>query len=210
MSANYNVRADVIDIQQDNPRKEDIFLVDTNVWYWQTYTQASILSTPYNQYQIQQYPSYLNKALSANSLLLYCGLSLIELVHNIERSEREISIQQGNIPSQTKPKEYRHNYPQERANVVSEIQLACSQVKSIAAEIKILIESQVINSALNRLQTQLLDGYDLLILEAMKRENINSIITDDGDYITVPNIKVFTANRNVIIAARNQGKLIVR
>ena len=210
MSANYNVRADVIDIQQDNPLKEDIFLVDTNVWYWQTYTQASILSTPYNQYQIQQYPSYLNKSLSVNALLSYCGLSLMELVHNIERSERKISIQQGNISGQTKPKEYRHNYPQERANVVSEIQLACSQVKSIAAEIKISIESQVIDSALNRLQTQLLDGYDLLILEAMKRENINSIITDDGDYITVPNIKVFTANRNVIIAARNQGKLIVR
>ena len=210
MPANYTVRADVIDIQQDNPRKEDIFLVDTNVWYWQTYTQASILSKPYNQYQTQQYPSYLNKALSANALLSYCGLSLMELVHNIERSERQVSIGQGAIPNNTKPKEYRHNYPQERANVVSEIQLACSQVRSIAVEVTVSVESLVVNSALNRLQTQLLDGYDLLILEAMKGANINSIITDDGDYVTVPDIKVFTANRNVIIAARNQGKLIVR
>jgi hypothetical protein len=28
--------------------------------------------------------------------------------------------------------------------------------------------------------------------------------------VTVPGIKVFTANRNVITAARNQGKLITR
>ena len=85
-----------------------------------------------------------------------------------------------------------------------------SQVKSFATEINILVNNQVTDSALNRLQTQLLDGYDLLILEAMQRENIDSIITDDGDFITVPGIKVFTANNSVINAARNQGKLIIR
>ena len=90
MSVRYsNIQADVIDIISDNPRQEDIFLVDTNVWYWQTYTKASILSKPWNQYQVQQYPSYLNKALAANSLLSYCGLSLMELVHSVERSEKK-------------------------------------------------------------------------------------------------------------------------
>ena len=128
MSVRYsNIQADVIDIISDNPRQEDIFLVDTNVWYWQTYTKASILSKPWNQYQVQQYPSYLNKALAANSLLSYCGLSLMELVHSVERSEKKISIQQGNISTHLSLKEYRHNYPRARANIVSEIQLVCSQ-----------------------------------------------------------------------------------
>ena len=152
MPINYNVQAEVIDIQTDTPRKEDIFLVDTNVWYWQTYTKASLLSVPYNQYQTQIYPSYINQALCNESLLLYCGLSLVELVHNIERSEREISIKTGTIPNHTKPKEYRHNYPKERANLVSEIQLACSLVKSTAAEIEISIDNKTIDRALNRLQ----------------------------------------------------------
>ncbi len=134
----------------------------------------------------------------------------MELVHSVERSERKISIQQGTINQNVKPKEYRHNYPQERANVISEIQLVCSQVELIATEVKILVDNQITHSALNRLQTQLLDGYDLLIVEAMKLANINSIITDDGDYITVPNIQVFTANNSVINTAQNQGKLIVR
>ncbi|CAD5950853.1 hypothetical protein NO976_02793 [Planktothrix agardhii] len=33
---------------------------------------------------------------------------------------------------------------------------------------------------------------------------------DDGDYVTVPTIRVFTANNNVISAARHQGKLVTR
>ena len=44
----------------------------------------------------------------------------------------------------------------------------------------------------------------------MKNNNIEKIITDDGDYLTVPDIQVFTANRNVINAARSQGKLVTR
>jgi hypothetical protein len=36
------------------------------------------------------------------------------------------------------------------------------------------------------------------------------LITDDGDFATVPGIQVFTANRNVINAARSQGKLQTR
>ena len=105
---------------------------------------------------------------------------------------------------------YGKRYPIERVNVISEIQLACSQIKAIAAEIEVAIDRNTINRALNRLQTQLLDGYNLLILEAMQKAQINSIITDDGDYVTVSNIKVFTANKSVIAAAKNQSKLITR
>lgn len=36
MAINYNVQADVIDIQRDQPQKTDTFLVDSNVWYWLT------------------------------------------------------------------------------------------------------------------------------------------------------------------------------
>ncbi|MEA5577670.1 hypothetical protein [Anabaena sp. UHCC 0451] len=55
-----------------------------------------------------------------------------------------------------------------------------------------------------------LDGYDLFILESMGQESIDKIITDDGDFVTVPGIQVFTANPRAIAAANNQGKLIRR
>ncbi|MBD2773542.1 hypothetical protein [Iningainema tapete] len=42
------------------------------------------------------------------------------------------------------------------------------------------------------------------------KAGIVKIITDDGDYVTVPGIKVFTANIGAIAAAGSQGKLRVR
>jgi predicted nucleic acid-binding protein len=201
MTVNYTVQAEVVDIRSDSPNNDDIFLVDTNVWYWYTYTNASISS---RSYQITEYPSYVAKAISVDSLLLYCGLSLAELAHNIEQTERQI------FSSTIKPKEYRHNYPVERAKVVAEVETAWRQVISIAACTEILINEAKTNVALTRFQTQLLDGYDLLILEAMDKASVKQIITDDGDYVTVPGIRVFTANVGAISAARSQGKLLVR
>ncbi|TBR57265.1 hypothetical protein B4U84_14625 [Westiellopsis prolifica IICB1] len=72
------------------------------------------------------------------------------------------------------------------------------------------LHSSASNAALTRFQTQLLDGYDLLILEAMDKAGVTQIITDDGDYVTVPGIKVFTANNGAIAAAKSQGKLLVK
>ena len=201
MAVNYTVQAEVVDIQSDTPKQDDIFLVDTNVWYWLTYTKAS---TSAQAYQITAYPSYLAKAISAQALLLYCGLSLAELAHNIEQTERKI------FSTTLKPKEYRHNNPVQRSNVVAEVEAAWNQVTSIAASTDITVDETTTNASLARFQTQPLDGYDLLILEAMAQAGTVKVITDDGDYVTVPGIQVFSANYNVITAARNQGKLLTR
>lgn len=205
MPINYNVQAEVIDLRSDAPQEDDMFLVDTNVWYWLTYTQASTNAVPY---QIADYPYYIAKALTTKCLLSYCGLSLAELAHNIEQTEKKIFNSRLSI--NLKSKEYRHNDPSERAKIVSEIEIAWSQVTSIAVSTDIIINESSTNAALNRLKTQILDGYDLMILEAMDKAGINQVITDDGDYVTVPGIKVFTANQNAIATARNQGKLITR
>jgi hypothetical protein len=44
----------------------------------------------------------------------------------------------------------------------------------------------------------------------MDKAGVTQIITDDGDYVTVPGIKVFTANSGAIAAAKSQGKLLIR
>ncbi|MEG4629800.1 hypothetical protein QUB56_09275 [Microcoleus sp. AR_TQ3_B6] len=201
MAVQYAVKAEVVNIQFDTPQKDDIFLVDTNVWYWLTYTQAS---TSAKSYQIKDYPAYLGKIIPDQERLLYCGLSLAELAHTIEQAERKI------FSTTITPKDYRHNEPTERANVVAEVITAWGQVTSMAGPTDVTIDETTTKESLTRFQTQLLDGYDLLILEAMDKAGVVQVITDDGDYVTVPGIKVFTANLNVITAARNQGKLITR
>ena len=46
MAVNYNIQANVVDIRKDLPKSNDVFLVDTNVWYWITYTRASQSGQP--------------------------------------------------------------------------------------------------------------------------------------------------------------------
>jgi hypothetical protein len=207
MAINLIIQADVIDIKNDSPRKSDIFLVDTNVWLWQTYTNASAIA---QAYQLNNYPNYLAQALEIEATLSYSVLTLAELASVIERIELDIYNRNNGLS--LKIKEYRHNYHTERANVVAEVQSAWSQVEAIAASADLQINDAIAKSALTRFQTQAVDGYDLLILEAISRAGAGQIrvITDDMDYATVPDIQVFTSNRNVIQAASQQGKLLRR
>ena len=203
MTVNYQVQADVIDIQSDVPRSSDAFLVDSNVWFWMTYSGAGLG----NDRQTKVYPPYVKCARGEKSKLLRCGLSMAELTHIIERTEYEIFVQ--THPGE-KPKEFRHNYAAERKGVVTDVQNAWLLVKSMASPLDISIDDPTTDTALARVQTQLLDGYDLFIVEAMARANVPQVLTDDGDYCTIPGIQVFTANRNVIVAAKSQGRLVKR
>lgn len=190
----------------DRPVRGDLFLVDTNVWYWMTYTRASLRTMPPAQYQIDYYPTYMNAALNAGAELFQSHLSLAELTHQIEKAEQEIYQK---TASSISPKEYRHNLA-ERSRVVSEIHAAWSQITNLAKPLVVTLDTSMANAALIRLKTEKVDGYDLFILETMKNHNVMQIITDDGDFSTVQGIQVFTANHNVIRAARKQGKLVNR
>jgi predicted nucleic acid-binding protein len=213
MAVNYTVQAQVVDIRSDTPRPEDSFLVDTNVWYWMTYTQASQSARPPAKYQISDYPSYTTSALGAGSKIFHSGLSLSELAHLIERSEYEIftKISPAIFPNPSRfDKNFRHACVNERIQVVSEIQAAWAQVSGLAELLSLTIDTRAVNAALARLRTEKVDGYDLFMLESMKSNGLAQVITDDGDFVTAPGIQVFTANRNVIQAAKMQSKLIKR
>jgi hypothetical protein len=201
------IKADVIDIQNDIPIKSDIFLVDTNVWLWQSYENAGFTAKPY---QINYYPEYLDKAREQGATLSYSVLTLAELASVIERIERDIYNQNNGLS--LKPKDYRHNYPNERAKIVKEVESVWNQIESIAISADLTINDEVAKAALTRFQSQAVDGYDLLILEAICRAGAEQIqiITDDMDYATVPNIQMFTSNLNVIRSAKAQQKLLRR
>lgn len=203
MAVSYIVRAEVIDVRIDSPNSEDTFLVDTNIWYWITYPAASTSAKPY---QITHYPSYIASAVTSGSKLHYSGLTLAELASLIEKSEQRLSAYSG-----LKPKEYRHNYPAERRKVAQQVERAWGQITTNYAEqLNLTIDAATSSDAFDRFRTQLLDGYDLFLLETMRQQAVTQIITDDGDYVTVPGIQVFTANQNVINAAASQGKLLSR
>ncbi|WP_182200103.1 PIN domain-containing protein [Paraliobacillus salinarum] len=196
----------IIDINNDTPLEQDEFFVDTNVWFWLTYHRANQNG---NKYQLTDYPNYIEAALVLGTKLFRSGLSLSELAHQIEKVEREIYKITTNNKG-LKPKDYRINQS-ERAKVVEEVETSWEQVKTFGRP----LEHEYINEvttdlALNKMGKQALDGYDLFLMEFVERAGINKVISDDKDLASVPNIYLFTANKNLISEAESQGKLIVR
>jgi hypothetical protein len=209
MPPSYAVRADVVDIRQDSPVVHDKFLVDTNVWYWQTYSRASQGNRPPKPYQVTEYPRYLKKALCASSSLNRCELSLAELAYLIETTEFDIFSKAGGRPMIGK-KTFRHDFPAERCSTISEVKSVWGQVQHMASPIGILVDQPLADVALARCDSQQVDVYDSFLLEAMDAAGIGQVITDDGDFCTVPGITVFTANRTTISAAVAHEKLVAR
>src|SRR5258708_6487136 len=177
MPINYAVRADVIDIRADTPQPTDEFLVDTNVWYWLVYTRAAMGSNPPKTRQLTDYPQYVSQALANGSQMKCCGLTLAEIVHVIEKTEREIYGAASGFDSR-RTKEFRHNFPVERANVVSEVQSAWSQISSLASSMDAFVNAVMTDAAVLRFQTEAVDGYDLFLLEATSASGVIQVITD--------------------------------
>ena len=199
-----SVNADVVDLRSDSPQKNDVFFIDSNVWFWIGYTNASV-GDRFNQ--SVDYPTYVGDALSVGSSLYRCTLSFAELAHSIERSERTIFGKSKGVELRTK--DFRHNYPTERANVLTEIENAwtLSDGMTDGNTIEVDVTSSMVTDTLTRLKTEELDGYDAFMVEAMLAQGIKQVITDDGDFGQVPGITVFTANNLLIREAAKQSKL---
>lgn len=207
MAVNLMVHADVVDIKADTPRPTDSFFVDSNVWLRMVYPNASHNEPAWRAGIMSKYANYVSTLGSVGAQLHWCGLSLAELSHVIELTEKEIyEATHGRIRS----KEYRHTLPAERTNVVKLVDAAWGQVKSLAEPISATVSEATTDAAMARFRSQQLDGYDLFILEAMAANGVTQIITDDGDFATVPGIQVFTSNPNSIKMASAQGRLISR
>lgn len=206
MAVSYKIEADIVDIRSDIPSKTDSFFVDTNVWYWFTYSAASILA---NHYQTKYYPEYIKKILTTNAGMKRCELILSEIAHLIEKSEYDIFCT--GLAEQLTSKEFRHNYPEKRKDVVEEIEIAWETVCNSSESFAITMDEKRSNDTLEDLKKYCLDCYDIVYLREMKETmDLPMIITDDGDFATVPEITVFTANNTIIKAAQAVGKLIKR
>jgi predicted nucleic acid-binding protein len=211
-----DVFATVVDLRIDKPKAQDKFLVDTNVWYWLAYSRSQQGTSQPKFHQTKFYPQYIKNAAASKSALYYCGLSFAELAHQIEQKEREIfALKQGikpeDIAAKLSLKEFRHNYLPEHIKVIQEIEGVWQQIEQYGKNLELTINNTSLSNSLKRLTTEpkenRLDGYDLFFLEIMFSNSITNIITDDGDFLTVKGITVFTANRNAIDTAKQAGKL---
>jgi predicted nucleic acid-binding protein len=194
------VRASVIDIRRDAPTSKDELFVDTNSWRNFAYTR---IRNPKPEYL-----GYLKQALLNGTTLYACGVTLIELASSIEVDEMEIF--KASSPGATNRKIFRHEYPEERKRVVAEVKASWSQVTQVASIVDLNLNVAAVGRCLKTFESCPVDGYDLLLIEAMERRNVLNILTDDSDFAGVSGVRVFTANTTVLATARRQNRLEIR
>lgn len=208
------IEAQVIDLRKDTPRQSDVFFVDTNVWYWMCYPNAShphaTNSSKYNQ--AVDYPNYLAQVLAVPAALHKCTLSFSELMHSIEKTEWEIFKKSSPVNAIIKPKVFRHDYPLERQQVITHVINAWNIADSMTGgqSIAVQIDSPFIANLVQILPQSQVDGYDLFMAEMVRAAGITQVITDDADFGTIAGFQIFTANNFLIREAQKQHKLLVR
>ena len=205
MPVNYSVKATVVDLRLDTAKATDRIYVDTNAWFWTVYSNVQFSPQPPNPTQTTAYPAFLKSVLNMGGKLLWCGLSLSELAHLIEKTEFE--IYRNSTGAMLNQKEYRHNLPTERARIVQEIQAAWGAVESMAECINTPeINAALTTAALQEFALLPVDGYDLFAIRALNAAGVTQVISDDGDFCSVPGITLFTANQSAIDAAKQIKK----
>lgn len=203
-----HIKASVVDVRTDVPKRTDAFFVDTNVWYNYTTTYTTLPDS----YQKRYYPAYLSKMLHANSGIFRSELVLAELSSVIEKSLYRIFIDtNGFEPENVSLKNFRYDFPEERDNFIDELSMTWDSVRDVSESFDSIIDSSVSEFILKGFYNSYLDGYDLLFLNLIqKKMDKPYILTDDRDFATVPEITVFTANNTIINAADSKGLLVVR
>lgn len=199
----------VYDIRTYEPRPEQEFLVDTNAWFWITYSRATLpilLGRPVKR-QHEQYERFIKKALDVGCTIGRCDLILSELAHRIEDTEKKIYEHHSLGQKQIFLKEYRA-VPEERKRVVSEVANAWEMVTRMSENCPVTIDENATKAALEAFKTYPIGGYDIFLLKAMDNRGLRSILTDDSDFAGVGGISVFTSNLRVLEEAKKAGRLV--
>jgi hypothetical protein len=208
MAINYDVKARIIDVKKDLPLSSDEFLVDTNVWFWLTYSRLSLSMDQPAPYQLQWYPSYIEKAIEAKATLYHTKCVFLEICSLIERYESDIFWMASHMTGK-KVKEFRHLPDISRSTFIAEIKSVFSQISEMSQLLVLPGDASSVEEFKEFVFGSRVDGRDaeMAIIAAEKKIRI---ITDDGDFATCNNTIVHTANNRVVLAAERRFLLTER
>lgn len=208
MTKKFDVQASVVDLRRDIPASGDKFLIDTNVWYWVTYTRASLGSQRPKSYQLQEYTSYLDKALRVKAAMFCSVYSLTELAHLVEETERDIYMREEG--QDVTSKEYRHRIEGGWEDVIQELDTAWKQIKQFARPLEASLTEADAEDLITKLRNFPMDATDHLVVNSMRTKDLAAVITDDLDFAVMPKLVVFTCNPRIIELAKETNRLVSR
>lgn len=190
--------AQIIDLNHNKPMKGERYFVDTNVWFWSTYVASKDMQLPNHpqDYQLSDYPRFLEDALNFNCTLCHSPLTFAEISNIIENTELAIYQETPGNRHCTK-KEFRGD-EQQRQNVLKEINMAWDIIQSMSECIDTNLNASFTEGAKNIMAASKLDPFDAFFTQIMRDTRIDCIISDDHDFCTYNDHIVVTANRRAL------------
>ncbi len=198
-----HLRAEVTDIRPRKVPKADKILVDANVLYFCYYTkfdQLYYLDKSPLSYQMSIYPSFLQRLLTAGSTLFVHKIGLIEFIKLVEIAELQILYckvtGKTNIGDDFNQKNLRFKYPDDYHMIQSQL---ATYLNSIKKSFLLLSSEKTIDQLLEKFlidwQDSLGDPSDAVMISEAKQEGVYAFLSDDADFATFKDIKLYTANK---------------
>lgn len=203
-----HLRAEVMNIRPGRVSPVDKILVDANVLYFCYYTkfdQLDILEEGPRTYQTSIYPAFLQKLLSAGSTLFVHKIGLIEFTRLVETAELQILYckvtGKTNIGDDFSKKNLRFNcsddYHKIQGQLATYFNVIMKAFKLFNSEKPI---DRLLLDFLGAWQDSLGDPSDAVMISEAKQEGVYAFLSDDADFATFKDIKLYTANKIAIEA----------
>ena len=190
-----NVNSNITDIYQFSPINSTTpYFLDTNVLYW--YTNPRVSATKLTK-QAQVYYNFVDHLTSAGNPLITSVYNLTELLNVIEKNEfvlyKDIHPDQNYLTR----KDFRR-MSNERQKLQKIMQTTLNNVKNICHIVNFPFEQSKITDFIDSLTNHRCDIFDYMILDNGVKEQTVNVVSDDSDFSTYENVKLFTANTSVI------------
>ena len=170
------------------------FFLDTNVLYWYTYPRFSLPGHLNPSAQI--YYDFIDSLTSAGNPLKTSVYNLTELLNVVEKNEYDIYCKlHPDLPLSRK--DFRR-MADERQKVSQMIKTTMNNALNICSITDFNFTSETLTSFSNEFTNHRCDVFDYAILKnCISTKDIN-IISDDGDFSSMPGINLYTANENIL------------
>lgn len=170
------------------------FFLDTNVLYWYTYPRFSLPGHLNPSAQI--YYDFIDSLTSAGNPLKTSVYNLTELLNVVEKNEYDIYCKlHPDLPLSRK--DFRR-MADERQKVSQMIKTTMNNALNICSITDFNFTSETLKSFSDEFTNHRCDVFDYAILKnCISTKDIN-IISDDGDFSSMPGINLYTANENIL------------
>lgn len=175
------------------------FYLDTNIWYWLTYPNSR------SENLSDEYASFISRLHQLeNAKLLYSHLTFSEIPTIIERDK----LNEYNQTHRSLSKKKFRQLKEERSKVVNDISISLNQITRIGEAKEDFVE--ILNYVekedfINFLRSTVLDGTDALMASFLQQNEIDNIVTNDKDYLSLKDVNIFTFDKEVIKEANSKG-----